>query len=93
MTSPTLVEPRHRDSRESLERERGVSSLDRYLKWFYETVMLLRELLTENGTIYVHLDWHVIHYAKAVLDEVFGQDRFEVEVDRKPRLKQPSHSE
>jgi len=50
------------------------------LKWFYETVMLLRELLTENGTIYVHLDWHVIHYAKAVLDEVFGQDRFEVEV-------------
>jgi adenine-specific DNA-methyltransferase len=62
------------------DRQRGVSSLDRYLKWFYETTVFLRELLAENGTIYVHLDWHVVHYAKAVLDEVFGHDRFEVEV-------------
>lgn len=46
--------------------------LDSYLHWFYETVILLRELLSEMGSIYVHLDWHVVHYAKAVLDEVFG---------------------
>lgn len=50
--------------------------LDSYLDWFYTTAALLRELLAEDGNIYVHLDWHVGHYAKAVLDEVFGQDNF-----------------
>jgi len=42
--------------------------LDSYLQWFYETAVLLHELLSETGSIYVHLDWHVVHYAKAVLD-------------------------
>ena len=46
--------------------------LDSYLQWFYETAVLLRELLAEDGSIYVHLDWHVGQYAKVVLDEVFG---------------------
>jgi adenine specific DNA methylase Mod len=50
--------------------------LDSYLQWFYETVVLLRELLAEDGSIYVHLDWHIGHYAKAILDEVFGQESF-----------------
>jgi len=50
--------------------------LDSYLQWFYETAVLLRELLAENGSIYVHLDWHVVHYAKAILDEVFGYSNF-----------------
>ena len=54
--------------------------LDSYLKWFYEAALLLRELLSERGSIYVHLDWHVGHYAKAVLDEVFGSDRFVNEI-------------
>ncbi len=49
--------------------------LDSYLQWFYETIILLRELLAEDGSIYVHLDWHVGHYAKAVLDEVFGYEK------------------
>jgi adenine-specific DNA-methyltransferase len=50
--------------------------LDSYMGWFYETVVLLRELLSEQGSIYVHLDYNVAHYAKAVLDEVFGRDQF-----------------
>jgi adenine-specific DNA-methyltransferase len=50
--------------------------LDSYLEWFYETAILLRELLSEDGSIYVHLDWHVFHYAKAIMDEVFGADNF-----------------
>src|SRR5713101_2386494 len=54
--------------------------LDSYLQWFYETTILLRELLSETGSIYVHLDSHVGHYAKAILDEVFGQDNFLNEV-------------
>ncbi|MDQ3255289.1 MAG: site-specific DNA-methyltransferase [Acidobacteriota bacterium] len=54
--------------------------LDGYLQWFYETALYLRELLAENGSLYVHLDYHVSHYAKAILDEVFGSDRFINEV-------------
>ena len=50
--------------------------LDSYMQWFYETCLLLKELLTEDGSIYVHLDWHVGHYAKIVLDEVFGYENF-----------------
>lgn len=56
------------------EKARGMTSLDRYLRWFYETVVLLRELLAQDGSIYVHLDWHTVHYAKAVMDEVLGLD-------------------
>jgi len=50
--------------------------LDSYLQWFYETVVLLRELLSERGSVFVHLDWHVGHYAKVVLDDVFGTENF-----------------
>ncbi len=40
--------------------------LDSYLQWFYETTLLLRELLADGG-IYVHLDYHIGHYAKSSL--------------------------
>ncbi len=50
--------------------------LDSYLEWFYETVVFLRELLAENGSIYVHLDYHIAHYAKVVMDEFFGEQQF-----------------
>ncbi|MGH9763902.1 MAG: site-specific DNA-methyltransferase, partial [Blastocatellia bacterium] len=54
--------------------------LDSYLLWLAETVALLRDLLADNGSIYVHLDWRMVHYAKALLDEVFGSDRYENEI-------------
>jgi adenine-specific DNA-methyltransferase len=54
--------------------------LDSYVKWFYEAVVLLRELLTDSGTIYVHLDSHVGQYAKVVMDEVFGDSSFVNEI-------------
>lgn len=50
--------------------------LDSYLPWFHETVVLLREFLHDSGSLYVHLDWHVGHYARAVLDEVFSSENF-----------------
>ena len=56
--------------------------MDSYLQWFYETVVLLRELLAENGSIYVHLDGHAGHYAKVVMDEVFGGSNFINEIIR-----------
>lgn len=51
-----------------------------YLQWFYETVLLLRELLTEKGSIYIHLDWRASHYARIILDEVFGAENFRNEI-------------
>jgi DNA modification methylase len=54
--------------------------LDSYLQWFYETAMLLRELLADNGSMYVHLDWHVSQYAKVVMDDVFGYENFRSEI-------------
>src|SRR5579863_7206345 len=54
--------------------------LDSYLLWFYETAALLRDLLAEDGSLYVHLDANVVHYAKAVLDEVFGETSFQREI-------------
>ncbi len=54
--------------------------LDSYLQWFCETIVLLRELLTEEGSIYVHCDWHIGHYAKVALDQVFGAENFRNEI-------------
>ena len=54
--------------------------LDSYIQWFSETATLLRELLSESGSLYVHLDWHVSHYAKAILDDIFGREQFRNEI-------------
>lgn len=54
--------------------------LDTYLHWFYETAALLHELLNDRGSIYVHLDSGVSHYAKLILDEVFGAEQFVNEI-------------
>lgn len=54
--------------------------LDAYLKWFYETAVFLRELLSETGSIYVHMDWHVGHYVKVILDEVFAIENFKNQI-------------
>lgn len=46
-----------------------------YLAMITPRLILMRELLADTGSIYVHLDWHVGHYVKLVLDEVFGKNR------------------
>lgn len=51
----------------------GTSS---YLKMIVPRLYLMKELLSPNGTIFVHLDWHVGHYVKIALDEIFGRDHF-----------------
>ena len=53
---------------------------DTYLQFMYERLLLLKELLAETGSIYVHLDWHVGHYVKLLMDEVFGQEKFRNEI-------------
>jgi adenine specific DNA methylase Mod len=62
------------------DRGRGVSQVDRYSRWLYETCVVLYELLANDGTIYIHLDWNVGHYAKVVADEVFDAEAFRNEI-------------
>lgn len=55
------------------EDERG---LDDYLVWLTPRLEQCRDLLTDDGTLYVHLDWHTVHYVKVLLDRIFGRQRF-----------------
>lgn len=45
-----------------------------YLQFIYERLFLLKELLTEDGSIYLHADWHRIHHLRLLMDEVFGEE-------------------
>lgn len=56
--------------------------LDSYLEMLYQRLIVMRELLSPVGSIWVHLDWHVGHYVKLLLDEVFGAHRFLNEIVR-----------
>ena len=47
-----------------------------YLKMMYPRLYLMKELLSDKGSIYVHLDWHVGHYVKILLDDIFGKNNF-----------------
>jgi adenine specific DNA methylase Mod len=51
-----------------------------YLRYMYPRLALMRELLSEKGSIYVHIDWHVGHYVKIILDEIFGKDNFKNDI-------------
>ena len=53
---------------------------DEYLQFMYERLMLMRELLSDDGSIYVHLDEKRSHYIRLILDEVFGQNSFRREI-------------
>ena len=53
---------------------------DEYLQFMYERFVMLRELLADDGSIYVHMDENRSHYIKIILDEVFGQDNFQREI-------------
>src|SRR3546814_18326862 len=51
-----------------------------YLRMIVPRLVLMRELLMENGSIYVHLDWHVGHYVKIVLDDIFNKNLISREI-------------
>ncbi|MCA3043937.1 MAG: site-specific DNA-methyltransferase [Rhodocyclaceae bacterium] len=49
---------------------------DSFISMIYERLILMRDLMAADGSIYVHCDWHVSHLLRAALDEVFGRERF-----------------
>jgi adenine-specific DNA-methyltransferase len=54
--------------------------IDSYLDMLYPRLQLMRKLLADDGSIYIHLDYHAQHYVKVALDEIFGHDKFRNEV-------------
>ena len=50
--------------------------VDQYIEFLYERLLLMKNLLSDEGSIYIHLDWHVSHYIQVVLDEIFGKENF-----------------
>ena len=53
---------------------------DDYLQFMYERLVLMRELLSDTGVIYLHCDWHKSHLIRCIMDEVFGQERLVNEI-------------
>lgn len=51
-----------------------------YLNWLYERLLAIRDVMSEKASIYVHLDWHIGHYVKILLDEVFGEENLVNEI-------------
>lgn len=45
-----------------------------YLNWMYENLMAIKSIMSDTASIYIHLDWHIGHYVKILMDEVFGED-------------------
>ena len=53
---------------------------ERYLNWMYDNLSAIKSVMAEDASIYVHLDWHIGHYVKVMLDEIFGEDNFQREI-------------
>lgn len=53
---------------------------EKYLNWMYENLMAIKSVMSDMASIYVHLDWHIGHYVKILLDEIFGEDNFQNEI-------------
>mgnify|MGYP005841513731 CR=1 FL=1 len=53
---------------------------DNYLQFMYERIQLLKELLSDEGCIYVHMDWRRAHYIKVIMDEIFGEKSYVREI-------------
>lgn len=53
---------------------------EKYLNWMYENLMAIKSVMSETASIYVHLDFHVGHYVKILLDEIFGEDNYQNDI-------------
>lgn len=53
---------------------------EKYLNWMHENLMAIKSVMSETASVYVHLDWHIGHYVKILLDEVFGESHFQNEI-------------
>ncbi len=61
-------------------RDNWSKGMAEYLKMLTCRIIMMRDLLADDGLIFIHLDWHAVHYVKAIMDEVFGSDNFVNEI-------------
>lgn len=61
-------------------RDTWENGMEEYLSMLAYRLLLIRELLAEDGGLWIHLDWHAVHYVKIIADEIFGQENFINEV-------------
>jgi len=71
-----------RDTEDYFERhiQSDAKGLKAYLEWMRARLLELHRLLKPTGTLFVHLDYHAVHYVKVMLDEIFGYDNFRNEI-------------
>jgi len=65
---------------ESAYRDTWGSGIESYLAMMADRLTLMHELLSERGVLMVHIDWRVVHLIRAILDDIFGEDRFRNEI-------------
>ncbi len=53
---------------------------EKYLNWMYENLVAIKSVMSDTASIYVHLDWHIVHYVKILMDEIFGEDNFKNDI-------------
>lgn len=53
---------------------------EKYLNWMYENLVAIKSIMSDTASIYVHLDYHIGHYVKILMDEIFGEDNFRSEI-------------
>lgn len=53
---------------------------ERYLNWMYENLCAIKSVMSDKASIYVHLDWHIGHYVKILMDEIFGESNLRNEI-------------
>ena len=53
---------------------------EKYLNWMYENLCAIKSVMSDEASIYVHLDYHIGHYVKILMDEIFGEDNFRNEI-------------
>lgn len=61
-------------------KDRWVGGIHVYIEWMKERVVKMHDILKDTGSFYLHCDWHVSHYLKVMLDEVFGHKNFRNEI-------------
>ena len=53
---------------------------ERYLNWMYENLMAIKSVMSDEASIYVHLDYRMCHYIKIIMDEIFGEENYGAEI-------------
>ena len=54
--------------------------INNYLDMIYPRLCAIQKLISLSGSIFIHLDWHIVHYVKIIMDEIFGHENFRNEI-------------